>query len=357
MSKASETKLIIIVVLTGIISLLLLRYTGTWLHYFISVLIILLCTLYYMASLIVENMKPTPSTISFVNKNIVITGGSSGIGLELARQIITKQCKQIILIARNEERLQEAVDEINQIKSKDQKITFLSLDLATNPEEVNKKVKSLLDEIKTIDILINCAGFSIPGEFQNLDVNTFSQMINVNYLGSVNITHAVVPYMLKQKSGQLVFLSSVGGQLGVYGFTAYSPSKYAIRGFAEVLYHELRPYGIGVSLVFPPDTETPGFENENKTKPKLTQVISEQSGLWKSEEVANIIQSGIENRKFLVGFGSDGYFMNALTGGTCPASTAFEFWLQTLLMPFIKIYFLFLQNYFTNLIDNECKTK
>jgi len=82
-------------------------------------------------------------------------------------------------------------------------------------------------------------------------------------------------------------------------------------------------------------------------------MISEQAGLWSAADVAEVIKDGIVNRRFLIGFGSDGYFMNALAGGTVPPNSIFDFWVQNFLSPILRVYMLFLQNSWTNMIDNE----
>ena len=309
----------------------------------------------YLSHVIIQNMKPGTSKLKISGKRIVVTGGSSGIGFELAKLFVQEGCSKIVLVARNEDRLKSAVSELKVLsESVEQMITFLSLDLSSSGTEVAEKMNK---RIGNVDILVNCAGFSIPGEFENLDVDTFEKMMNANYLSAVHATHAVVQGMIEKGLGQIVFLSSVGGQLGVYGFTAYSGSKYAIRGFAEVLYHEMRPYNIGVSLAFPPDTKTSGFEKENELKPKLCQAISEQAGLWEAIDVAKVIKNGLCARKFLIGFGSDGYFMNALTAGAAPSNSVVEFWAHTFLGPILRVYMMFLQNSWTNLIDDDIATR
>lgn len=293
------------------------------------------------------------------DKRVVITGGNSGIGFSLAKQVLSSGASVVVLVARNEGRLKKCVEELNLLKDPTtQTVFYLSIDLSSDPEKVKQKMDELCSTIGSIHVLINCAGFSIPGEFKDLPIASFSDMINANYFSAVYISHAVIPHMLQSKSPcQLIYLSSVGGQLGIYGFTAYAPSKYAIRGFAEVLYHELRPYDIGVSIVFPPDTETPGLAQENLLKPKVTQVISEQAGLWKSEDVASVILDGIKARKFMIGFGSDGYFVNALTCGSSPPSSTIEFWLQCLLMSILRLYMLFMNTFFTSVINKEHSKK
>eukprot|EP00111_Clytia_hemisphaerica_P008044 TCONS_00023432-protein len=309
--------------------------------------------LIYLSYVIVNNMKPKTPKFKLVGKRVVITGGSSGIGFELAKLCVEAECSKVVIIARNEGRLKAKVAELKEMLSTDdQVISCLSLDLSSDGAEIANRMKRL----GGVDLLVNCAGYSVPGEFENLDTNVFEDMIKANYLSAVHTTHAIVPSMIEKKQGQIVFLSSVGGQLGIYGFTGYSGSKYAIRGFAEVLYHELRPYDIGVSLAFPPDTKTPGFDKEMEQKPKLCQAISEQAGLWEVEDVAKIIKDGIVKRKFMIGFGSDGYFMNALSAGASPANSVLEFWVHSFLGPILRVYMLFLQNMWTNMIDNELKT-
>lgn len=308
--------------------------------------------LVYLSNTIINSMKTESTHVKLEGKRVVITGGSSGIGFALAKLFVKEGVSKLVLVARNEARLKQCVEELKSLtvgSFDGQIITHLAMDLSNDGKLVAERFAGL----GAVDVLVNCAGYSVPGEFQKLQLKDFECMMKVNYLGTVYATHAVVPSMIKNKSGQIVFLSSVGGQLGVYGFSAYSPSKYAVRGFAEVLFHELRPYDIGVSLVFPPDTETPGYENENKNKPEICRIISEQAGLWKVDNVATTILEGVKKREFLVGVGSDGYFMNALTCGCAPSSSVLDFWVQLLLMPFLRIYMLFLQNFWTNTITNE----
>jgi 3-dehydrosphinganine reductase len=117
-----------------------------------------------------------------------------------------------------------------------------------------------------VDVLINNAGISKSAEMSDMPAEDFEEMIRVNYLGSVYCTKAVVDSMKDRRSGRIGFVCSQSGQIGVYGYTAYSASKFAIRGFAETLQMELRPYGVFTTISFPPDTDTPGFKQENLYK-------------------------------------------------------------------------------------------
>jgi short-subunit dehydrogenase len=111
---------------------------------------------------------------------------------------------------------------------------------------------------------------------------------------------------MKAKGGKIVNTSSIGGFVGVFGYADYSASKFAIVGFSEVLKQELARYNIKIQVLCPPDTETPGFETENKTKPEETKKISETAKLLQPEEVARQAIKGIESDGFFIIPGFDG---------------------------------------------------
>uniref|UniRef100_T2MDI7 3-dehydrosphinganine reductase n=1 Tax=Hydra vulgaris TaxID=6087 RepID=T2MDI7_HYDVU len=337
---------------------LLLWFQLQILHFALLFSLTVLLDLIYLSSVIINNIRPTQQCFRINGKKVLVTGANSGIGFDISKKLVLSGAEYVVLVARNQHRLNECKNILESMKvDVNQKILCLSLDLADDPVLVIQKITDICSLMNGIDVLINCAGYSIPGEFENLKIEAFYTMNNTNYIGSVVVTQAVVPFMKKQQFGQIVFFSSVAGQIGVYGFSAYSPSKYALRGLAEVLYSELKPFGIGVSLVFPPDTDTPGFQNENKSKPKLTQEISGNVQAWSSEDVSKVVMQGIEKRKFMIGCGSDGFFLNALTCGAAPPSSTLEFWMQCILMPFLRVYILFVQNSFFNLISNEIDDK
>ena len=108
--------------------------------------------------------------------------------------------------------------------------------------------------------------------------------MDLNYFGTVNMVKALLPAMLERGSGHIVNISSVAAFLGVFGYSAYGASKYAVRGFSDVLRAEVKPLGVRVSVVFPPDMDTPGLANENKTKPFETHEIEGKHGCVSSGE-------------------------------------------------------------------------
>ncbi len=110
-----------------------------------------------------------------------------------------------------------------------------------------------------IDLLVNSAGAALPGYFDDLTIEDFSQQLEINYLGTVRVIKAVLPSMKARGKGWIANVSSLAGVKGVFGYTAYCGSKFAVTGFSERFRSELYRYGIGVSVLCPPDTRTPGL--------------------------------------------------------------------------------------------------
>jgi 3-dehydrosphinganine reductase len=122
----------------------------------------------------------------------------------------------------------------------------------------------------------------------------------INYFGTLYCIKAALPGMEQQRRGQIAMVSSGAGLIGIYGYTPYSPSKFALRGLAEALRGELKPWGIGVSIVYPPDTDTPQLAAENLTKPPETKRITATAETWSADAVAAKIVAGIEKRQFII---------------------------------------------------------
>jgi 3-dehydrosphinganine reductase len=112
--------------------------------------------------------------------------------------------------------------------------------------------------------------------------------------------------MIAQKSGYIVNISSLAALIGIYGYTAYAPSKFAVRGFSHCLRAELIPFGIDVSIVYPPDTDTPQLAFERSRIPEITKKINEGGGMLSPDKVAEVIIQGIEKKKFVIIPGFEG---------------------------------------------------
>ncbi|KAL7984558.1 hypothetical protein Chor_003128, partial [Crotalus horridus] len=273
-----------------------------------------------------------------------VTGGSSGIGKSIAIECI-KQGAFVTLIARNEKRLLEAKKEIETFSVNDKQVVHsISLDVSKDYANVEKLLKQAQEKLGPVDMLVNCAGTSITGKFEDIDTYRFEQLMAINYLGSVYPTRAVVGKMKERRMGRIVFVSSQAGQVGVYGYSAYSATKYALRGLAESLHMEIskhgalkllqhkpeyfsqqvKPYNICVTIAYPPDTDTPGFAEESQNKVLETKLISESSSICQPEYVAKIIVKDAVQGKFTSSFGADGHVLTILTNGMAPVSSIAE---------------------------------
>lgn len=244
----------------------------------------------------------------YEGKKALITGGSSGIGFALASQILAAG-GSVAILARRESLLTESKAALEEFRSDPgQEIVLLKADV-TLPDELN----IVLDEYKAKygvpDIIINSAGVAHPGSFTGTDPDIFHWMMDVNYFGTVNILKNLVPDMQKRKSGTIVNISSMAGFIGVYGYTAYSASKYAVSGFSDVLRSELKIYNINVSVVFPPDTQTPQLEYESKIKPFITKEIAGSPGTMSPDAVASEILKKVARGQYVILPGSEAKWM------------------------------------------------
>ncbi|KAK9829604.1 hypothetical protein WJX72_006831 [[Myrmecia] bisecta] len=165
--------------------------------------------------------------------------------------------------------------------------------------QVNKALAATKSRA-TIDVLICCAGASYPGRFLEQDLDVHETTMQLNYFGSLYAIKAVAAEMVARRQGRIVIVSSALMAVGFVGFTTYAPSKWALRGLADCLRNEFLPFGIHVHIAAPPDTNTPGYENEMKLKPPEAVLASQAAGedLYTPEQVASAMMSGLEKGKY-----------------------------------------------------------
>jgi 3-dehydrosphinganine reductase len=223
--------------------------------------------------------------------HVIITGGSSGIGLEAAR-IATSRGARVSLIARDADRLASAAATSGSVATARADVS--------DPDAVRVAFGQLTEAQGPCDVLVTSAGSSHPGYFEQLDDAVFRDQMDVDYFGTLHAIRAVVPSMIERRRGHLVTVSSTAGLIGVYGYSAYAPAKFAVRGLTETLRAELAPHGIVVSCVYPPDTRTPGFDAENALKPPETERISATIKPRDADHVARAIVTGIEKDRLVI---------------------------------------------------------
>ena len=231
--------------------------------------------------------------------SVIVTGGSSGIGLATATLYAARGC-DVAVIGRTAEKLAAAEKALRAAAtSHEQRIETRVADLA-DFDAARKAIDSLVADGFGPDILINSAGVIVPGEFATMPLSNFESNIDNGYWSVVYPCRAAVPHMLKRGSGHIVNVSSVAGYLGIYGYTGYSSAKFAIMGFTEALRFEMKPAGITVHVVCPPDTDTPALAFEHTLRPKETDVIAGNIKPISAEKVATAIVNAVDRGKYLV---------------------------------------------------------
>ncbi len=247
--------------------------------------------------------------MTYHNQHVIITGGSSGIGKALAI-LLAQQGANITLIARDRQKLETARQEIMAVTlNPTQEIFTTTADVSHQPS-IAQAITEAIAKLGTPKLLITSAGITHPGYFAQIPLKVFEQIMAVNYFGTLYSIKAVLPKMLERKSGSIVLISSGAGLIGIYGYSAYCPSKFALRGLAESLRGELKPQGINLTIVYPPDTDTPQLAAENKIKPAETKKITATAKILTAKAVAEQILWGVEHKRFAIAPGTELTILN-----------------------------------------------
>ncbi len=246
----------------------------------------------------------------FTGKIAFVTGGSSGIGLACAG-LLAARGTDVAIFARGREQLDKSLVLIegNRVAQKQRFMAF-GLDVSQRDQAENVLNKAVSD-LGVPDILINSAGISFPQRFEDIPHAKFDEIVHVNLNGTWNTVSILLPHM-KKRGGYIVNVSSVAGYIGVYGLSAYSASKFAVMGFSEALRSELKRFNISVSVLCPPDVDTPMLEKSNRIKPEETRAISSSASLIKPIDVAREVVAGMGRGQFLILPGSGTKFTHTM---------------------------------------------
>lgn len=245
------------------------------------------------------------------NKSVVITGGSSGLGLVLAKSF-AKQGAKIALIARNQQKLNEAKNELLAFANNTDVLIY-SVDLSKG-ENIQQVVDDISSKFYGIDILVNSAGILSEGYFEDTSMETFRAINETNYLALVNMTKTCLPY-LKRSKGHIVNIASMASFFGAFGYTAYCASKFAVLGFSEALRYELKPQGVKVHVVCPPEFEGPMVDGISDGRTLENKTLVRSAGVLSVEQVLKETLKGLKKDRFIILVGSSasaGAFLNRL---------------------------------------------
>ena len=242
------------------------------------------------------------------NKNIIITGAGEGIGKELALKLSLHN--NIILIGRNIKKIEDLKNKLNLNNH-----LTVQCDIAVK-ENLEKAYNEIVNKYKSIDILINNAGMSSAKKFNEYTDEEIEKVLDINIKGTILITKKFIEHLKKSK-GAIVNIGSMFGEIAHPFYTIYSSSKFAIKGFSDALRRELNHFKVKVFYVSPRATKTQSLQQTDDIGKFFKMNVDEP------EKVAKYIIKGINNNQFTI----------------YPKS--------------IERFFLFIQKFFTKLIDNN----
>jgi len=215
------------------------------------------------------------------NPVIIITGASSGIGAATARRL-AREGVRLTLAARRQDRLESVSKEVKSLGSE----SLVVRTDVTLRDDIYHMVQAILERWGRIDVLLNNAGMGNYGKLVELDLDRVRTNININLVAMIECAQAVLPIMLKQKSGHIIHTSSMVGLVALPDLTIYCASKFGVFGFSDSLRRELRNTGVHVSTFCPgytPSELTPTLKAHAEGRPDAPRVL----GLMPIEYVAD----------------------------------------------------------------------
>jgi 3-dehydrosphinganine reductase len=238
------------------------------------------------------------------DKNILITGGSAGIGLALAHALAQRGA-HLVLLARDAEKLAAAQAALAVHGGR---VVVASCDV-TQAEALGEAIQNAAAALGGLDGVIANSGHCHPGNFHAISLSDADRQIDVNLKGCVYTLHHAIPLLLARGGGFIAITSSPAGNAGIFGFSLYGATKAALNNLAETLHHEYRHRNIRIHLLLPPDTQTPGYDQEVLLYPPETRAILAGGALHPAEKVAERFASAIESNKRRVTIGLETHLL------------------------------------------------
>jgi 3-dehydrosphinganine reductase len=250
----------------------------------------------------------------FRDRHALVTGGSSGIGLATVRRLAARGARTSVI----------ALDDpyLAALRADPPPLASLHLEVAdvSRRDEAEAAIGRCVAAHGPCDLLITCAGIARPGYFHEIPIEVFERHMEVNYFGTLYCIRAVVPSMMARRRGTIAAISSSAGLISVFGYTAYGPSKFAVRGLCDVLRIEMKPHGIHVACIYPSDVDTPQLAGEEPYKPEELHRIAGTIKPIPPEQVADAILHGLRRRSPVI-YADPKTRLLARLAGTAPGFT------------------------------------
>lgn len=224
-----------------------------------------------------------------------VTGGASGIGLEMSRRLAGRGWDIVVFDLVSAE--QSSARLRGACRGSAGQMRTYTVDVADG-EAVHRAFTRAAREVGPPDLVFNSAGIVSAWPFAQQSPEQFERVIRVNLLGSRNVAAAALPLMAE--GGLLALVASMAGLIGTYGYTSYAASKFGVVGFAEALRMELAPRGIDVSVICPPEVETPMVVHERTYRSAATAALKRLAGNLSVEYACGEILRGLDRRRFMI---------------------------------------------------------
>ena len=219
--------------------------------------------------------------------NVIIIGGTFGIGFELAKKYLGRS-KNLIILGRSEDKFQKITENLSNSTTN---IITKKIDV-TNLNETQTILQNIIDQLGQLDLVVYSSGFYKPNNTFDLDIELYRKTLEVNFMGLIHVMSKVLPKMKEQGSGHVAMISSLAGFFGLPNSSGYGPSKAAMMNYSESIFNDCKKNNIYVSLI------NPGF-----VKTRLTdQNTFQMPFLMSPEKAASIIFRGLEKKKYDITF-------------------------------------------------------
>ena len=291
--------------------------------------------------------SPKVPRIELTDARVLITGGSTGIGLETAKRCIRKGAS-VIIVARNAGKLQSAHSELSELCTRPTQTVFTISAEVSDFDALQTAVDAKLSELEWdwLSAIVCNAGVELLGRLVDTDIQDYRRVMNVNFFGTLNTIKVCLPLLQSKNSTvsdhrRIVIVSSMLGVMGLMFYSGYSASKHALSGLAQSLSHELRAFDIYTCIVYPPDTkvcylslslslslkldcagQTDSYAREAEVyMPEPVRAISKDGGVFEASEVGADIADAVEHGRFITAWGLDGWLVTNLTAGMTMPTT------------------------------------
>lgn len=241
----------------------------------------------------------------YENRLAFVFGASEGIGAAVTADLL-KRGAEVVAFSRNEKKLSNL-----KAANASTKLHTVALDV-TNFSAVEQTVGRAIETYGAPFFVMSFAGVARPGFIDQLEASEVRKMMDLNFFGTFNVIKALSKTFLQKREGHIVTCSSMAGFLGLFGYTGYCASKFAVIGFSEALRREWAPFGIKVSVLCPPNTKTPGLDEENKFKPAEVLATEEKAKVLEPHEVSKVLLDSLPSRVFQIVPSFDGKMANYL---------------------------------------------